>query len=88
MTKLQYHYDWREINTKAQFEEAFGFPFEGPGIYHTANDTILALADDATHENAWHHRSREDYKIECLVWNCPIQDTYLSIIGRVPTRTH
>ena len=86
---MQFIPDWHAIFDKDRFETNFG-KLSGPGLYLTATDTMLVVANpphtDVTPENMWHQRWPKGTLWHVYLWNSPLRNTFWAVIGRVPTR--
>lgn len=71
--------NWTVVGTGSQLEKKLGngFEFNGPGIYLTIIDTILAFNDERNPECFWHQKYKQDEIFHLWIYNVPYSSTIL-----------
>lgn len=88
---IQVTSDWTAYCTKDGFKDALGFDFTGPGLYTGPNYFFIVTplprnAAPAT-ENIWHKKQPEGTLFYVQAWNCKFEESILSVLATIPTRT-
>lgn len=73
------------IKNAEHFEREFKLKYTGPGLYLTKTDTLVVLPQAAGRDAFW-NRLQGQPELYCHVFNCPFEETYLSVIAEAPVR--
>lgn len=94
---LQVSPNWTKILTAKEAErEIKGFVFRGPGLYLSAESTLLVVSTAECPPSKrlliqswiWKQSWPENTKFEFCVWNVPFRQTILSSKVPIPTRKY